>query len=68
MARPEQMWQCQMTNCGYIFNPDKGDRKNKTPRGTAFEELPQGWKCPVCGATPKCFRPLAGPGSAGEKQ
>ncbi len=36
MAKPEEMYQCQMTNCGYIYDPDKGDRKSKTP---AFKPL-----------------------------
>ena len=63
MTRPEDMWQCQTVNCGYIYNPDKGDRKGKIPKDTKFEELPEGWRCPVCGATKKCFKPLAGEGS-----
>ena len=33
MANPEEMYQCQMVNCGYIYNPDKGDRKGKIPKG-----------------------------------
>ena len=44
------MYQCQTVNCGYIYNPDKGDRKGKIPKGTLFEDLPDDWKCPVCGA------------------
>jgi rubredoxin len=63
MSAPEAMWQCQTTNCGYIYDPDKGDRKGKIARGTAFADLPETWKCPVCGASAKAFRPLAGPGS-----
>jgi len=63
MAEPEDMCQCQTTNCGCIYNPDKGDRKGKISKGTQFKELPNGWKCPVCGAGKKMFKPLAGPGS-----
>ena len=44
------MYQCQTVNCGYIYNPDKGDRKGKIPKGTRFEDLPDDWKCPICGA------------------
>lgn len=66
MAQAEEMYQCQTTNCGYIYNPDKGDRKGKIPAGTRFEDLPDEWRCPVCGGTKKCFRPLAGPGSTKE--
>jgi rubredoxin len=67
MAAPEEMYQCQTTNCGYIYNPDKGDRKGKIPKGTLFDDLPDGWTCPVCGARKKSFRPLAGPGSVLEE-
>jgi rubredoxin len=63
MVAPEQIYQCQTVNCGYIYNPDKGDRKGKIPKRTLFEDLPSNWKCPVCGASKKAFRPLAGPGS-----
>jgi rubredoxin len=63
MASPEEMYQCQTMNCGYIYDPDRGDRKGKIKKGVQFKDLPEGWKCPVCGATVKAFKPLAGPGS-----
>ena len=66
MASPEEMWQCQTPTCGYIYNPDKGDRKGKIPKGTRFEDLPEDWKCPLCGAGKNMFRPMAGPGSVAE--
>ena len=59
MAKPEEMWQCQTANCGYIYNPDKGDRKGNIPKGTKFKELPEEWKCPVCGSGKHLFKPLA---------
>jgi rubredoxin len=49
MAQPAEMYQCQTANCGYIYDPDRGDRKGKIPRGTQFKDLPDDWKCPVCG-------------------
>ena len=63
MAAPEEMWQCQTVSCGYIYNPDRGDRKGKIPKGTRFEDLTEDWKCPICGAGKKMFRPLGGQGS-----
>jgi rubredoxin len=66
MAEPEEMYQCQTVNCGCIYDPDRGDRKGKISKGTRFRELPQNWQCPVCGATKKSFRPLAGPDSVKE--
>ena len=58
MAEPEEMYQCQTVNCGFIYSPDKGDRKGKIAKGTQFEDLPEGWKCPICGASIKAFKPL----------
>lgn len=60
MSEPEDMWQCQMTSCGYIYDPDRGDRKGKIQKGTKFDDLPDDWKCPVCGASKKSFKSLAG--------
>ncbi len=34
--------------CGYIYDPESGDEKGGIPEGTAFEELPKDWICPVC--------------------
>jgi rubredoxin len=67
MSKPEEMWQCQMSNCGYIYDPAHGDKKGKIPKGTRFEDLPEDWKCPCCGAGKSMFKPLAGPGSAMEQ-
>jgi rubredoxin len=67
MADPKDMYQCQVSNCGYVYDPDKGDRKGAIPAGTAFKDLPDEWKCPMCGSSGKTFRPLAGPGSVVEE-
>jgi rubredoxin len=58
MPDPKDLKQCQGTTCGYIYNPDKGDKKSQTPKGTQFEELPDDWKCPSCGAGKKFFKPM----------
>lgn len=63
MAKPEEMYQCQVSNCGWIYDPDKGDAKGNVKAGVAFKDVPDTWVCPSCGATKKSFRPLAGPGS-----
>jgi rubredoxin len=60
MAEAKDIHQCQTANCGFIYNPDKGDRKGKISKGTEFEKSPEDWKCPICGASKKAFRPLAG--------
>ncbi|MCS7149861.1 MAG: rubredoxin [Caldimicrobium sp.] len=51
-------WICSITNCGYMYVPAKGDRKGKIPPGTSFENLPEDWRCPICGASKKSFRPM----------
>ncbi len=66
MADLTEMYQCQTTNCGYIYDPDRGDKKGKIAANTAFADLPESWHCPICGGSRKCFRPLAGPGSTKE--
>jgi len=63
MAEPKDMYQCQVSNCGYIYDPDKGNDKTNVPAGTAFHDIPDDWQCPHCGSSKKTFRPLAGPGS-----
>jgi rubredoxin len=35
--------------CGYVYDPEKGDPANGIEPGTAFDDLPHGWVCPVCG-------------------
>ena len=39
MVKPEEMYQCQTVNCGYIYNPDKGDRKGKIAKGKTMAVL-----------------------------
>jgi len=38
------------TICDYEYDPAKGDPDNGAAPGTAFEDLPSDWVCPVCGA------------------
>jgi len=38
------------TVCGYIYDPAKGDVENGIAPGTSFEDLPEDWVCPECGA------------------
>ncbi|HOV80670.1 MAG TPA: rubredoxin [Bacillota bacterium] len=43
------------TVCGYVYDPEKGDPENGIAPGTAFEQLPESWTCPVCGAAKDMF-------------
>jgi len=46
------------TICGYIYDPAAGDPQNGIEPGTAFENLPPSWVCPVCGAAKDKFDKL----------
>jgi flavin reductase (DIM6/NTAB) family NADH-FMN oxidoreductase RutF/rubredoxin len=41
--------------CGYIYGPEKGDPDGGIKPGTPFDEIPDSWACPVCGATKDMF-------------
>jgi rubredoxin len=41
--------------CGYIYDPEKGDPDSGILPGTRFEDIPDTWVCPVCGATKADF-------------
>ncbi|MEN2994534.1 MAG: rubredoxin [Thermodesulfovibrio sp.] len=41
--------------CGYVYDPAQGDPDNGISPGTAFENLPDNWTCPICGATKDMF-------------
>lgn len=43
--------------CGYVYDPELGDEEQGIPPGTPFEELPDDWSCPVCGAGKEDFEP-----------
>ena len=44
--------------CGYVYDPAEGDPDNGIAPGTAFEDLPEDWVCPVCGASKEEFSPV----------
>ena len=50
-----QRWIC--TICQYVYDPETGDPDNHVPAGTPFEEIPEGWVCPLCGAGKEVFEP-----------
>ncbi|WP_250126735.1 rubredoxin [Chroococcidiopsis sp. CCMEE 29] len=42
--------------CGHIYDLAEGDPKSGITPGTAFEDLPEDWVCPVCGAKKAKFQ------------
>jgi rubredoxin len=41
-------WMCM--NCGWTYDEAVGDPMGGIPPGTAWEAIPETWKCPDCGA------------------
>lgn len=41
--------------CGYVYDPEVGDPDNGIAPGTAFEDLPSNWTCPICGVDKSSF-------------
>jgi rubredoxin len=50
-----QQWICE--SCGFIYDPAEGDPDGGIPPGTAFDDIPDDWYCPVCGARKADFSP-----------
>jgi flavin reductase (DIM6/NTAB) family NADH-FMN oxidoreductase RutF/rubredoxin len=50
-----KMAKYECTVCGYIYDPELGDPDGGIKPGTPFEEIPDDWVCPVCGASKDQF-------------
>lgn len=46
-------WICRQ--CSMIYDPVAGDPDSGIAPGTPFEEIPEDWQCPICGASKKTF-------------
>ncbi len=45
-------WECP---CGYVYDPELGDPDSGIAPGTAWEDVPEDWVCPVCGLGKDAF-------------
>jgi rubredoxin len=52
---PAGKYKCNV--CGYVYDPENGDPDSGIQPGTAFEDLPDDWTCPICGASKNDFEP-----------
>ncbi len=43
------------TVCNWVYDPAIGDPDGGITAGTAFEDIPDDWKCPVCGVSKSDF-------------
>ncbi len=50
------LWICEP--CGFVYDPEEGDPDGGIEPGTPFEDIPDDWMCPICGAAKSDFRPL----------
>lgn len=44
--------------CGYVYDPSEGDPEHGIAPGTSFDDIPDDWVCPVCGAGKADFSPI----------
>ena len=42
--------------CGWIYDPVLGDPDGGIAPGTAFENIPDNWVCPICGVDKTNFK------------
>lgn len=48
-----KQWICSV--CGYIYDEAQGDPEHGIPAGTRWEDVPETWTCPDCGAGKRDF-------------
>lgn len=48
--------QCEV--CTYQYDPVLGDPDGGIPPGTPWEDIPDDWVCPDCGAPKSAFVPI----------
>ena len=53
------MDQYRCTVCGYIYDPKEGDPDGNIKPGTAFEDIPEDWECPLCHASKDMFEKIS---------
>ena len=41
--------------CGWVYDEEKGDPDSGVAAGTKWDELPDDWVCPMCGASREEF-------------
>lgn len=46
--KAETQYECDV--CGYVYDPAEGDPDGGIEPGTPWEDIPDDWVCPVCGA------------------
>jgi rubredoxin len=50
------VWECQA--CSYVYCVKTGDPAFGVASGTDFEDVPDTWRCPVCGVGKEFFEEI----------
>ncbi|MEG0109011.1 MAG: rubredoxin [Lachnospiraceae bacterium] len=45
--------------CAYEYDPEVGDPDGGIVPGTAFEDIPEDWVCPLCGVGKEYFEEVS---------
>lgn len=56
MPGKKKRYRCSV--CEHVYDPAEGDPASGVAAGTAFEDLPETWSCPECGAVKADFEPM----------
>lgn len=55
---PQSLDRYECSACGYVYEPTRGDNSSNIAAGTTFQDLPDTWRCPVCGVRKSRFKNL----------
>lgn len=58
MSAPFRKFACQV--CGHVYDEAQGDPDAGIAPGTRWEDVPESWVCPDCGATKADFSRVTG--------
>lgn len=54
---PKDLMKDECLRCGWIYDLGEGDPDSGIKPGTPFKDIPNSWKCPVCGVSKSDFAP-----------
>lgn len=61
------MKKCICSICGFVYDEAKGHPETGIAQGTVWEDVPQDWLCPLCGASKSEFK-VQGDGPSAEEK
>ena len=58
IQKNKRMKKYRCTFCEWFYDPAVGDPDGGIAAGTAFEDIPEDWVCPLCGVGKDQFEPV----------